>query len=976
MTIQDLDQPIQNVALQENVGTRVRRIVKRERDKHDDPVTLAFVMNGRGRDQLHRVTVVQWSDAAYHQLIALARAMSGQKPKVSLPVVSLRGRLELGDHRNLRLDRTLGLAKHRTLSWTLTPPEDALRAARDAALGWLVDDVTEHAHHPDVVGALTQLKGLVRGGQALTARERSTRVFDWGTSLGKTAKALTPSSYADLADFVARGLEGQTPFPDLGPLRRIASGQLEQNQAELLAEPVSVGRGSRFSLVVRIRVFSYPGRPTPVIVTEFSKRVWATGLKEKATTKTLSAYALPDGSTRALQFTLKRVRTEAGSVYVPDDDFGPIARQYFPETTFTAEKIVKDGHRLPGCRLLVGLKHGVGERSETKSGVPDKDKLDGFTGLREAMKALGLHPWEGLRLLESSTREVKDRDQHWGKRDSDDSKKQDKYRQWLEEAQQSIRDVYNGQHHLVIAVQPGHEEDAREAEARLTAILGGSITTLRVPISPLAHGPRSKLPAPQPKTPDHKPGNADRAALRLAEWDPFIRAVKAHEEQTGRRVDGVLVIARQWYSGNQHDDLVNKRAARIAIAQGLGVPVQYLRPRDEAREEAAVKAQRGRKKTQDEIDAGIDRSFEDRLMIGWLDLAYKSAGRVKPGKVITEAKKVYEEDVPSLFCAYPDRILALGVVRRNTSRFIGNDRSFLPFAIELDVETGTCSARFAYEGDGRQPVHTSLMPLPQALVTLAGLGPVQLTTAVQNRWEQLGGRTQAFFREALADFGKRAQRPLVIVDADSSRSVWPWLKDEVIDPNNVHLDGTFHAEAAWPRARLVRVRTQNTPKVLWDKHFHGAVQGEDGQPTDEIIRYHAPSAAEADLFKLTDTQGTNVYLSFGSTIRTKQTQGRSGYRALDGMKQVRDDAGQYFVADTMKVHTDAWTTPAGVEIVVVRAGGDQPDQVARLVEWLRQCYAHFGEWTTKPAPLYFERALKEYLADYDLDEEEGGEEGE
>ena len=55
---------------------------------------------------------------------------------------------------------------------------------------------------------------------------------------------------------------------------------------------------------------------------------------------------------------------------------------------------------------------------------------------------------------------------------------------------------------------------------------------------------------------------------------------------------------------------------------------------------------------------------------------------------------------------------------------------------------------------------------------------------------------------------------------------------------------------------------------------------------------------------------------------------------------------------------------------------DHPEEIACLVEWLRQCYAHFGEWTIKPAPLHFERVLKEYLADYDLEEDEGGEDNE
>jgi hypothetical protein len=253
---------------------------------------------------------------------------------------------------------------------------------------------------------------------------------------------------------------------------------------------------------------------------------------------------------------------------------------------------------------------------------------------------------------------------------------------------------------------------------------------------------------------------------------------------------------------------------------------------------------------------------------------------------------------------------------------------------------------------------------------------VQLTSAKDDRKKSLEERTQTFFKERLADFGRRSVHPLVIVDADTSRSVWPWLKDEVIDPGNVHLAGGFNAQAAWPHARLVRIRTDNSPKVLWDGYYYGTTED-----TGEEICYRAPDWAEAELFKLDDTMKTNVYLSFGSAIRTSRTKGKSSYRVIQGMKQVRKpkqtgERTQWYEAAEMERHSDAWTTPTGVEIFVVRPGGDNPDQIAQLVEWLRQCYAHFGEWTIKPAPLHFERVLKEYLADYDLEEEEGEESSE
>ena len=68
--------------------------------------------------------------------------------------------------------------------------------------------------------------------------------------------------------------------------------------------------------------------------------------------------------------------------------------------------------------------------------------------------------------------------------------------------------------------------------------------------------------------------------------------------------------------------------------------------------------------------------------------------------------------------------------------------------------------------------------------------------------------------------------------------------------------------------------------------------------------------------------------------------------------------------------TNAWSTPNAVELAVVRtAPGERPDQLARYVEALRTLFGHVGDWTSKPAPLFFENAMREYLADYELDDE-------
>ncbi|HEX8395127.1 MAG TPA: RNaseH domain-containing protein [Longimicrobium sp.] len=68
-------------------------------------------------------------------------------------------------------------------------------------------------------------------------------------------------------------------------------------------------------------------------------------------------------------------------------------------------------------------------------------------------------------------------------------------------------------------------------------------------------------------------------------------------------------------------------------------------------------------------------------------------------------------------------------------------------------------------------------------------------------------------------------------------------------------------------------------------------------------------------------------------------------------------------------HVDQWPTPNPLEIVVaLRREGDDPDRNDELVEWLRYGFGHYAEWTTLPAPLFFERIIREYISGFALTE--------
>jgi hypothetical protein len=928
----------------EVVAKSIKYLKRQTSDKELTP--LAFVFEPGIPQRTYFLYGVYWDEDTTTYLLELRRRLQERKNRRSLPIAAFRSHFEVVLPETVAFVKDIGLRhKDQLLCWVESSAENTQQKANQVFLAWLVECLSGYIETQEEELLVRQLKELARENEAIRAEKIEAKPFVWDVSQGHTAKIIGRTSYAELANFVALQLEGAQVFPDTDiKLRRIVSSDLYSNQAELMTDPIEQGNKS-FSFVIRVKVLSFPGRSTPVIVINFTKRVWTTSLNLKSMVKTVSGYALPTNSNRAYRFSLeKQKRANREYEFVLAHDFAPISRRYFPERVFDTQDILQTGLQLRECRLLVGLKHGVGERSELKSGVPDLDKIEAFDRIAKILEKIQLVPWQALKEVQSSVKSIKDYDQAWRKRENPEEKERRKYLKWRDNAQQSIKDCYQGEHHLIIAVQAGAESDAEQAQQLLSDILGDSVITKILPIPNQVHGPYSALPSKELKNPE-------RAAVRIQAWQDFVESVKIYEQQVGKRINGVLVIAREWYSSH-HDDVINKRSARVALAKGVGVPIQYLRPLGEEQERRVTISKRTPSANQ------LKRDFEQRLMNAWLDLAYKSLGRVKTHELAQGLIKSFGTD------PLPDRVLALGVIRRNSTIRLANDPSIVPYAIELDLETGICNACYAYEDPKSNTLkYSEFLPMPQVLVNLASLGPLQIKSKKEEREQSLKQQVQRFFYDCLNAFSQRSQRPLAIIDADSCRAFWDWLTDERINSTNINLADEYHVEENWPQMQIVRVRSDNAPKVLWDKYYFASHQG------GEDVRYRAPKWAEADLFKLQDTQNTQVYFSFGSLIR-KVPQGVSSYHSTLSLIPTTMNGKRYHVPEQRPSHTDAWTTPTGLEILVIRSGETNPDKIAQSIEWLRQSLAHFGAWASKPAPLAFSSALKQYIADYEMEDQE------
>jgi hypothetical protein len=77
------------------------------------------------------------------------------------------------------------------------------------------------------------------------------------------------------------------------------------------------------------------------------------------------------------------------------------------------------------------------------------------------------------------------------------------------------------------------------------------------------------------------------------------------------------------------------------------------------------------------------------------------------------------------------------------------------------------------------------------------------------------------------------------------------------------------------------------------------------------------------------------------------------------------------ILEKQEEYTGQLPTPNPLEIIVaLRQQKDEPDFIAGFIENLRYGYGHFNESSKLPAPLFFERVVRDYISDFNLEQEE------
>jgi hypothetical protein len=255
-----------------------------------------------------------------------------------------------------------------------------------------------------------------------------------------------------------------------------------------------------------------------------------------------------------------------------------------------------------------------------------------------------------------------------------------------------------------------------------------------------------------------------------------------------------------------------------------------------------------------------------------------------------------------------------------------------------------------------------------------------------------------FVEKVISDSVDAENNPLVIIDSSNLRGLWAWLRDTDINSSQINLDYELSGnnrqnfkksmEEDWEGARLIRIRQDIAPGIIQKKErWLVETSPEDTRTKAEMKKLSAskiiPSATSpTGLFKVNtpNKDGCIVYISMERREQMNpNARGQSCYRKIEVNKNVKKDGenicnqsgeklGQLSTSPATK---DQSPTPNPLEIAVtLRQPEDNPDDLAHLVESLRYSFGHYGDWTSLPAPLFFERVVWDYISEFHLDDNE------
>lgn len=890
---------------------------------------------------------------ALNDLLSLAKA--GKK---NLPVISLRTALVAGIENIVTMDRDLGLVQGNDGA---TPPaismypsadddrDDLRNQVANYVRRWVIDELDPWAERNGMGSVVVRVKNAIDASNI-----KLTDV---------TSPFIRPGdgrpNYPLIARAIAERLVGETLFEGLGCCELVASPESKGNHIELMTPPTKASRGDDvFSMVARLTVCSMPYSSDVLLGVSTMKRVWAkrVPLANSRMPQRVIGYVMAIGrpvmmvpverqdgawefgdgyaaAQRESNGVLPATLQEAVSQREFDTKAGwwaglpelpTLFKFVSPRTVFEADEVSLLNAITPLLgSLLIPKPLQVREISLGRMQTKMRQEM-----LRLADLDFGTAG--DFLLTEGENEEGDDEDVDGVPEESgtDRSKNLQHYRD------QNIRalTLEHGEKHPVLWVLGGTPVEKGVIENSVKTLFGDAVTINLESLPVGTHGLRAELDGA------NLPARS-RFDERVKRWQaatPHIQSI------SGDRPVIALICASDKYN-NRAEDPVNYYAGIHALSS-IGANVHHVLP------------------IENPDDGASKQAFLHRTQSALLDVFLAHSG------IVFGVKDFVGKLLPA--DATPYAIYGIQAIRSRARNRSGETGVTFILFTRLVVTTGVTEVQFVYCQSGTNR-RSEWMPLAKGL---QWLGSNRQMHEGDERW--LRDAFANATRDTLVSIHENDSRAIVMIDWSSVAGLWKGIRDEDLVPGGSPKLGNVNL-SSFDQMSFVRIRRGSDTLSLRAsvKATYEGWQDNNGHLRTGETMVDAYYTTNKSLVEVTDEVLASdkpcghfiATMGYAKTVQVKR--GFSCYRPMPRMNRVVK-GGKEFQQKTLDPASLDAALPAPMDITVMSTpAGVSPKNVAMVVMGLRLGYAHYNDWTTLPAPMFFRRKIEDYVIRFPEDEE-------
>lgn len=879
---------------------------------------------------------------------AFAAIMEAAKTKrCYLPTASLKAALTVGIGSVINIDRDLGLGKTNPssglfpfavtlFSSALDDSEPLINTICSYLRSWIIDTLEPWAQRNEMGSLTVRLKKAVTASGVTLSQENVSLLKSDGTP-----------DFPLIARTLAEKLVGEELFEGLGSCELIASPEWPSNSIELMTLPTKLPKmAGSFSMVARLTVCTIPYSKDVFLSVGASKRNWSQRMPGYSPViRRFTAHVLAPGNP-VIQVSVERL----DGTWAFGEDYSAAQREAaksgagLPTTVLDA---LKQGQFNPDVGWWVGIPELP---ALSKSLVPrtvfEGDEVELFFGISDILGPIlapRAIPFQEVSLGRSQTKSLQQMlrlsdlsDGTAGaslasEYDEDDDSADDETSrlervqtiyEYREQNIQAVQAAYGSTAPMVWLVG-GSPEEQLIIERSVGMLFGDAITIAKEALPLHVHGARASLPA--------KDATASvRFDERKKEWGPLAATIK--KVSAGRPSIVIICAADQYEDGNgklAKDDGVNIFAGIHSMSK-VGANVHHLLPMGKPGDAAAAQA------------------FLHRAQSALLDVILAHSG------VVLSLDKFIDRVLPDTSTA-PLAIYGIQAVRTRARRFTGQTGINFILYSRLVVATGVTEIQIVYCQNGKTN-RSKWLPLAQGL---QWLGSQRQLSSGDDNW--LKGTFVEATKDTIADAAESDPHAIFLVDWRSVAGLWRGIRDVDLTPGAPPRLGDASLNA-YPGMSFVRIRKGNETLSLRSSHKVNFT-GWRGN-----IEFTTSDSYYTTLKRLIEIgEGDSEALGAGHFIANmgyaKTVQVLRGLSCYKPTRRIKRDK-------TTKEHQERLVDPAfmdaalpaPMDITVMQSPqGVSPRQIAMVVMGLRLGYAHYSDWTSMPAPLFFKIKVDDYI---------------